>query len=148
VDKARTLVVLIREPLILRFLQEDSAAAITIDAKRFLDRTTAETGWAGHYDWLRGSPERILGVRCWLDMLPPDSAQMVREAATSSPATEMTSDELRIWFSAARAFEDALSDDMDLGTHRVLSAEDGEVALTFDLTALTSSELRSLKGHS
>jgi arginase family enzyme len=74
----------------------------------------------------------------------PETAGWLRNAAANSSAAEVTPDELRIWFSTKRGFEESLSDDQDLGTHRVMCAEDGEIALTFDLDALTPAEVRSL----
>src|SRR4051812_28778369 len=97
----RTLAVVLGEPIATHWFPEEAGAAITLAGRRFIDRTD-DTGWAGFYDWLRPSPDRILGVRCWLNMLAPEEAQEIRVAAAGFSAVERTGEELRIWFSSRR----------------------------------------------
>ncbi len=146
--QARTLVVLFREPLELHLLADVAEEAITAGGKNFMDQTSSSwEGWAGHYDWLRFHPNVIAGVRCWLDVLDEDAAYRLLHAIADNAAVESTQHELRIWFSTERRFDEALSSDQDLGTHRVMVSSDGEAALTFDLDALTADELASVGGR-
>lgn len=120
----------------------ETADEITLDGRLFKEFGLGR--WVGFYDWLRPGAWAILGVRTW--MADPHLAP-IKEALSKHPSIEMLGDELRVFFGSERQYVEHLSGDQELGTNRVLIAEDGTYLLLFDVLALNPAELSSLKTY-
>jgi hypothetical protein len=96
--------------------------------------------WVGFYDWLRTSEGEVVGVRTWLHDDGDTAMQLSEVLAQNDSVDRGGHGELLIWPSGRCAFDEWMSGDQSLGTHRLLQNESGELALTFEIDALTDKE--------
>ena len=120
----------------MHLLDTDIGEHVDLDGRLFHDSGFGD--WVGFYDWLRSSSGKILGVRSWLE---DEEIQGIRNRIADSTFVEWSDTQLRLWFSNQRLYEERLSGDQALGTHRILMSSDGEIAIGFDVDDLSQVEL-------
>lgn len=113
----------------------------TLDEKRYVDAGYGE--WTGFYDWLRDSEKRLIGVRYWPN---EDGNLFLDKIRKLSYAQEGPVKSIEIYFGNNRNAHEKFSSDQDLVYDAVFLAEDGELAIAFEMGSLAESDQGSLGG--
>jgi hypothetical protein len=141
----RYFLVALRHRPALALSAECPTRVLTLDHKVYQDVGHGE--WTGFYDWLRDPCGDIVGVRYW----PFEDVQLPLDlgasATLASPALVVSPDgaKAEVYFTTSRQVVPADSADQDFGCSKVFAAADGELAICFDVSALTDTELASLR---
>jgi hypothetical protein len=124
------------------FLQEIvEDADIVLEGKTFTESGLGAS--IGFYDWLRRSDGSLVGVRTWLSQ--ESEIHKFRNQLVKCSRIEWGKNHFILFFSDKRDFEDKLSDDQELGAHRLAISADGVALLTYDVALLSKEEMLSLK---
>ena len=123
-------------------LRDDAPEELTAGGARYSDAGQGE--FTGFYDWLRTSTGVVVGVRYW----PFEETQALLGSTSSLPYVERVpgQDSLAIYFSSERDVDPRASGDQAFGGNRLLTGDDGAIALTFDTSGLDERELETLRG--
>lgn len=124
----------------LAFARECPASAFRMGGQDYRDQGYGD--WTGFYDWLRSSPDTVIGVRYW----PFDNTRFLADLVSSLPYVKIPQDSscLEIYFSNGR-IEASASDDQSFGSNRIFYSEEGGCwAISFDTAGLSASEVLSL----
>jgi len=139
VKRSRSLIIVPSDPPEASFVDIDVGEELQVGDRVFFDPGFGD--WIGFYDWLRSSGGEVLGVRSWLD---DEAVAAIRDHVVVGNFVDWSGQQLRFWFSEQREFNEALSSDQELGTHRIMRGPDNELALTFNLERLSEAEFDTL----
>jgi hypothetical protein len=142
VSLPKSLVVLITEPIALFWLPTEVSGSVLINGETFVDGGLGS--WIGFYDWLRTSHREVVGVRTWIS---GPEVEAIRRELSRNNAVDVCANDVRVWFAECRRFEESISDDQDLGTHRIMRNDAGELAFTFNVEGLSAEEIEALTGR-
>jgi len=129
-------------PEVLEPHHEIARQTVQIGDRAYRDQGYGD--WTGFYDWLRTSPEKIVGVRYWpfhnTRFLVADLSVRQYVLAQQDKAC------LEVYFSPTDQRIDLMaSDDQAFGSNRVFCSQADGWAISFDTTGLSTSELHSIR---
>lgn len=137
---ASTLIVVLEsEPLI--FLEgSDFDVPRMIGGREFRDCGLGKV--VGHYDWLHTSENRLVGIRTQPFVQPGLNAIISRLAR--HPSVEISGRDFCVYLTPCREFSADLSLDFEFGLNWILVADDGILALTYDTSLRSESDMATL----
>jgi hypothetical protein len=128
----------------LAFVDDCPREKITVGGRVYRSADTGE--WTGFYDWLRNRAGQVIGVRYWPfeDTLPLDELRQ-RLAPSADVAIAPDDSHLDVYFSSDHEVDTERSADQAFGGNRIFATDQGDLAISFDLTALQQSELALIR---